>query len=285
MAVTASSKSGAGAVCKACLHMSSNSPASTVPESTPAINTRCTRKWPRHTRYNSPGMSGAIVVSVIVPVHNALPWLDKAIESVIQQKLPQQPFLTPNQKVQIEVSMVDDCSTDASLESIKEWSGRLHARGFLCVYSTTQHEELVQQTSRDILAACGDSISIDATSVETTLRIYYQHQLAAADHPKFKPKGAGATRNQAVWQSCGQYLCILDADDVMAPDRIATQLRLALTSNTGINNHGKPLLIGSGFTRQPVGSTKHYTEWANSLTQERLVLEQYRELTIIQPTW
>ena len=223
------------------------------------------------------------MVSVIIPVHNALPWLNQAIESVMEQRLPQQCCLTTAQTVKIEVSMVDDCSTDASLAAIQELSGRLHSRGFLCVYSTTQHEEVVQKTARDILTASGGNISLDAETVEMTLRICYQHQVAARHHAKYKPKGAGAARNQAVWQSSGQFLCILDADDVMAPDRIGTQLQLALEAAR--LNPKTPLLIGAGFTRHPLGSTKRYTDWANALTPERLVLEQFRELTIIQPTW
>ena len=276
-----------GPVCKACLGMQTGARSNAL-KSLSTVNTKATHKWPRRAtrninNNNNNNTSEAIIVSVIVPVHNALPWLDQAIESVMQQKVLQQCCLTAAQTVKIEVSMVDDCSTDASLAAIHKLSNRLHARGFLCVYSTTQHEELVQKNARDILAAGEDNISLDADSVEMTLRICYHHQLAAGDHAKFKPKGAGAARNQAVWQSNGQFLCILDADDMMAPDRIGTQLHLALEAAR--LNPKTPLLIGAGFTRKPLGSTKNYTDWANALTPERLVLEQFRELTIIQPTW
>ncbi len=36
------------------------------------------------------------------------------------------------------------------------------------------------------------------------------------------------------------------------------------------------------FTREPVGSTERYTIWCNSLTPEEMLLQQYRELTLIQ---
>lgn len=91
------------------------------------------------------------------------------------------------------------------------------------------------------------------------------------------PRGDGAARNVAVRQSTGQYLCFLDADDVMFDDRICAQLRVARTNHNAI--------VGSGFVRRPAGSTRHYTDWANSLTREQLYLQQYREITIIQPTW
>jgi hypothetical protein len=44
-------------------------------------------------------------------------------------------------------------------------------------------------------------------------------------------------------------------------------------------------LVGAGFTRAPAGSTAAYTAWANALTPERLLLEQWRECTLVQPTW
>jgi len=92
-----------------------------------------------------------------------------------------------------------------------------------------------------------------------------------------KPSGDGAARNRAVEQSHGEYLCFLDADDVMMPKRIARQLALARKHRTAI--------VGSGFYRKPRNSTHHYTNWANSLSGRDLYLQQYREITMIQPTW
>jgi hypothetical protein len=39
--------------------------------------------------------------------------------------------------------------------------------------------------------------------------------------------GAGRARNLAICQSSGDFLCFLDADDVMFPDRISRQLEVA----------------------------------------------------------
>jgi hypothetical protein len=44
-------------------------------------------------------------------------------------------------------------------------------------------------------------------------------------------------------------------------------------------------IIGCNFSRDPPDATERYTKWHNSLSQERLLLEQYRECTIAQPTW
>ena len=44
-------------------------------------------------------------------------------------------------------------------------------------------------------------------------------------------------------------------------------------------------IVGSRFYRDPANSTHHYTDWANGLSPDRLYLEQYRELTLLHPTW
>ncbi|XP_065898682.1 queuosine-tRNA galactosyltransferase-like isoform X3 [Dysidea avara] len=53
-------------------------------------------------------------------------------------------------------------------------------------------------------------------------------------HNNDSPKGVGHGRNEAILQSRGRYLCFLDADDIMAPERIELQLKMAETHpNTG----------------------------------------------------
>lgn len=92
-----------------------------------------------------------------------------------------------------------------------------------------------------------------------------------------KPIGPGASRNRAVEQSSAEFLCIHDADDISHEDRLADQLEAA--------KQRPQALIGSKFVRLPADSTKRYTEWHNALTQEQLELQQYREVTLAQPTW
>ena len=94
------------------------------------------------------------------------------------------------------------------------------------------------------------------------------------------PRGVGYAKNKAVQQSSGKYLCFLDADDVMHKSRIQSQLSLAKTleSNT---------VIGTKFHRLPEGSTKRYTLWANTTTQDQLYTQRYTSHgpTVIMPTW
>jgi len=52
-------------------------------------------------------------LSVVMPVHNALPFLDESISSIVEQTLDDFEFV-----------ILDDASTDGSVELLREWSGR-----------------------------------------------------------------------------------------------------------------------------------------------------------------
>ncbi len=53
------------------------------------------------------------LISVVMPVHNALPFLDQSISSILQQTLRDFEFV-----------ILDDASTDGSVERLREWSLR-----------------------------------------------------------------------------------------------------------------------------------------------------------------
>ena len=92
------------------------------------------------------------------------------------------------------------------------------------------------------------------------------------------------------------FLCILDSDDIMHPTRIAEQtcamLSLLEKKKKKKNNNKDDtvrcggyeinnILMGCQFDRIPQDSTRHYTQWANSLDDERVYLEQFRECTLV----
>lgn len=91
-------------------------------------------------------------------------------------------------------------------------------------------------------------------------------------------QGPGYARNQCISQSTGLYLCNLDSDDRMEPDRIEKQLGRCIEK-------GHDYLVGSNFTREPQGSTSYYTDWLNGLDDHDLVTQRFRECTVICPTW
>ncbi|XP_022084954.1 UDP-GlcNAc:betaGal beta-1,3-N-acetylglucosaminyltransferase-like protein 1 isoform X2 [Acanthaster planci] len=103
--------------------------------------------------------------------------------------------------------------------------------------------------------------------------------IVTGGHNDKQPKGVGYAKNQAVLQSHGNFLCFLDADDVMDGRRIEMQLAATVI---------RPFTItGCQFYRVPAGSTERYTKWANSINQEQLMTQVYTAHgpTVIMPTW
>ena len=104
--------------------------------------------------------------------------------------------------------------------------------------------------------------------------------LSALVPGEMTPRGVGFGKNRAVERCSGEYLCFLDADDVMMPERIEEQLRTARSFTVP-----EKVLVGSNFVRTPEGSTARYTDWCNSLTEEELWTRRFCECTVVMPTW
>jgi glycosyltransferase involved in cell wall biosynthesis len=98
-------------------------------------------------------------VSIIIPCHNAAPWLAATLESALAQTWPEK-----------EILLVDDGSTD-------------------------------------------DSLAIARTFEPRGVRVLSQPNL-----------GAAAARNAGLAAAHGDYIQFLDADDLLAPDKIAIQM-------------------------------------------------------------
>ncbi|GFS09580.1 UDP-GlcNAc:betaGal beta-1,3-N-acetylglucosaminyltransferase-like protein 1 [Elysia marginata] len=98
-------------------------------------------------------------------------------------------------------------------------------------------------------------------------------------HDSLKPRGVGYAKNRAMAQSGGKFLCFLDADDVMHSDRISCQILAAMADPNAI--------VGCQFHRHPMESTQRYTQWANNLSPQQLLIQVYTSHgpTVIMPTW
>jgi hypothetical protein len=83
-------------------------------------------------------------------------------------------------------------------------------------------------------------------------------------------------------QGALRFLCMLDSDDTMHGTRIMEQVSYLM--NMPPEDRSRTLL-GCTFNRDPPDATWHYAQWANGLTDERLELERFREVTLLQPTW
>jgi glycosyltransferase involved in cell wall biosynthesis len=105
------------------------------------------------------------LVSILIPCHNASPWLAQTLESALAQTWPG-----------TEIVLIDDGSND-------------------------------------------ESLAVAAQFEKRGLRVL------ALDH-----RGASAARNAAIAASQGEWLQFLDADDLLAPDKIARQMAVALST-------------------------------------------------------
>ncbi|XP_032398052.1 queuosine-tRNA galactosyltransferase [Etheostoma spectabile] len=103
--------------------------------------------------------------------------------------------------------------------------------------------------------------------------------VVVSGHSAAQPRGVGYAKNKAISQSCGQYFCFQDADDVMLPQRVRLQYE---TSTLHPNS-----LIGCKVQRVPEGSTERYTRWINTITQDQLITQVYTSHgpTVVMPTW
>ncbi|XP_077829576.1 queuosine-tRNA galactosyltransferase isoform X28 [Macaca mulatta] len=95
-------------------------------------------------------------VSIILPVHNAEPWLDECLRSVLQQDF----------EGTMELSVFNDASKDKSGAIIEKWRVKLEDSGV---------------------------------------------HVIIGGHDSLSPRGVGYSKNQAVAQSSGSYLCFLDS--------------------------------------------------------------------------
>ncbi|XP_077829568.1 queuosine-tRNA galactosyltransferase isoform X20 [Macaca mulatta] len=140
--------------------------------------------------------------SIILPVHNAEPWLDECLRSVLQQDF----------EGTMELSVFNDASKDKSGAIIEKWRVKLEDSGV---------------------------------------------HVIIGGHDSLSPRGVGYSKNQAVAQSSGSYLCFLDS------------------------------IVGCRVRRDPPNSTERYTRWINQLTPEQLLTQVFTANgpTVIMPTW
>jgi glycosyltransferase involved in cell wall biosynthesis len=248
----------------------------------------------------------SVDVDVIVPVHNAANTIREAVASAMsqvwidrRQEAPldasqQQQHIGAMPTIMIHVCCYNDASTDDS------WS---------ILQSLDQLYNNSSKACRPISAIPMDCDSVDTDSTRFHAIPIPSRLCISSSPPGSAARGAGYARNRAVAlrsDSPGavvslhrpdnlsastnentdgtrhRFLCWLDSDDVMYPTRVFHQVTalLALDDDTR-----RRTLLGTHFDRIPQDATPHYTAWANALSAERLALERFREITLIQPTW
>jgi len=245
-----------------------------------------------------------VKIDVIIAVYNAESTIEECVRSVLNQTIPnnliRQLFSNDacllsndddNCKRQKYTSKYNTKEDDIPLDD----DTNVHFDICICCYndaSTDKSLDILHSLQRESMKQkeVQDDTSTSRASIQTKL-------LVGTAPKNTTSRGAGYARNQAIKlrdeyekkhqqhakEADSHFLCILDSDDVMHPTRIAEQT-CAMLSISDVKVRERTLM-GCQFERIPKGATHHYSQWANSLSYERLYLEQFRECTLLQPTW
>ena len=231
-------------------------------------------------------MCTVVKVDVIIAVHNAEETVEETVKSALHQEIPAHLLLADSIKKCRGITSLSDVKFDVAVCCYNDASSD---RSLEILYALKKEHDNTKSSSHG-----GSKL------ISTTL-------LIGTAPEGTSPRGAGYARNQAVKlrdlngisttdrsyspKNSFHFLCILDSDDIMHPTRIAEQTSAMLS--LGYQDGSKTLceihssenaLMGCQFDRIPNDSTWHYATWANSLTDERVVLEKFRECTLLQPT-
>ena len=231
-----------------------------------------------------------IKVDVIIAVYNAETTIEETVRSAMHQIVPDHLIHrllclcdAPSNTVHFDICICcyNDASTDGSfnlLESMmddKEHVWNYQSNGESSKRTLSMQMKLLIGSAPTGTSSRGAGY---ARNQAVKLRDNYeqQHNLKAK-HSEGNKEGASQNTNEHY------FLCILDSDDIMHPTRIAEQTfaMLSLSENNDNNVRYEKTLMGCQFDRIPQDSTRHYTQWANSLEDERLYLEQFRECTLV----
>jgi len=238
--------------------------------------------------------SCTIEVDVIVPVYNAASTLRDAIMSVMSQHTidstddehrqhPDSSEYGCWNLLDIHVCCYDDGSTDESWNVLQSLRQELLEDGVIEITPVELSEENNKKKTES-----EDKDDLERKDKEIR---FYLHISKSSDGIS---RGAGYARNRAVEMRAKgsgnttaknhHFLCWLDSDDVMHPNRIVEQVATLMSIRD--DDDRRRTLVGCNIVRDPPDSTWHYAMWANDVMNgRRFYLERYREVTLLQPTW
>ena len=229
-----------------------------------------------------------VKVDVIIAVYNAESTVEECVKSVLNQVMHEN-LIT---KICCGDNDDDDDDDSRKRKHSPSFDG-IHFDIFICCYndaSTDKSLDILHSLENDERNYC-----INTTIDDKVYHASMKTKLLVGTAPiGTTSRGAGCARNQAVklrdeyesnntdtnnQNACTtHFLSILDSDDTMKPTRIVEQTCAMLSLSEEVRER---TLMGCQFERIPKDATHHYSQWANSISDERLYLEQFRECTLV----
>jgi len=240
--------------------------------------------------HNVNNCTQSIEIDVIVPVHNAAKTVRDATLSALRQEIPVgnsqskllRLFFDHYSIVSVTVCCYDDGSNDESLKILRdieasEISRRNEQINKKLITTMIPSRLRVEVSSDGIAKGAGYARN---RAIEMNNLSIRNREGAPISGEIIRNSGDGVEKEK---NKNIKFICLLDSDDVMHKHRVVEQT-LYMMYVVDEDKRSRTIL-GSTFDRDPPDSTWHYSNWANNLTDERLMLERYREVTILQPTW
>jgi PST family polysaccharide transporter len=189
------------------------------------------------------GLFGILYAGMVVVLHRGLEPIRQAL-SLMREMIPWQTDL-----LRVPESARDDHGVDDRVLTMREdgfaGSGQIAVPGNVGVSIIDKRErpsvsilipaynaqEWIADTIRSAIAQTWKSkeiIVVDDGSTDNTLAIALQFQSPSVQVVKTENHGACAARNKALSLSQGEYIQWLDADDLLAPDKVERQMEMVM---------------------------------------------------------
>ncbi len=132
-------------------------------------------------------------------------------------------------------------------------------------------DSVLAQTYTDWeLLLCDDGSTDGATAIAKDYAARYPDRIRYFEHPNHENRGMSATRNLGIANSRGQYIAMLDADDVWVPEKLVEQLAVLEAHPEAAMVYG-PMRMWYSWTGRPEDKRRDWLQPlgvpANSIAQ------------------
>ncbi len=143
-------------------------------------------------------------------------------------------------------------------------------------------EETIQSASSQTWPA-KEIIIVDDGSSDKTLSIARQFESGFVKVLSQENRGASAARNHALRYAQGDFIQWLDADDLLAPDKISEQMRVAESDRTDLNLYSSP--FGKFYWRPGKAVFSQSELWQNLSPLDWLIHKFSKSVWIPPAAW